>query len=378
LAASALIWLSGVSLWAQQRQDIVISVPPVTGQGRSPDDILYFTDMTIMEVGSRGYSLGEHGSDYILAGSVSRADTEDEGTKPPVPEDDWYAFHIELIEAETGRKILEQDLNYQHTEKVNEFFPLLIFNMLANIPLTKLAVDDSGNGSPEYMYISPDPPPGPPQHWLYLGLRAGTSLRVYKRSTAEPFIEKDVHHYYNINAALQLTWQMVSFMGIQAEGIFSNDYAPYEIYETNAAHSVLTLRSEPFTAYSLMFPLTLKCTLRKEPLLAAALGGVYLAVPLGNMQNGVYGGSFPYSFTVPVGYTVGINLGMKAGPGYLFLDLRWAQDLGETIKTESMESLYRRSMVILALGYEIGLFRRVTGTAVKSAGAGPVSVPPRR
>ena len=358
LAASALIVLSGVSLFAQQRQDTVIAVPPVTGEGSGPDDMLYFTEMTIMEVGARGYSVGENGNDYILAGSVFRADAEDKETEPPDTEDDWYAFHIELIEAETGRKILEQDLVYQHTEKVNEFFPLLIFNMLANIPLTKLAVDSSGAGSPEYIYSSPDPPPGQPQHWLYLGLRAGTSLRLYRRSTAEPFIEKDVHHYYNINAALQLTWQFASFMGIQAEGIFSNDYAPYEIYETNSAHSVLTLRSEPFTAYSLMVPLTLKCTLRKEPLLAAALGGVYLAVPLGNMQNGIYGGSFPYSLTVPVGYTLGINLGMKAGPGYLFLDLRWAQDLGETIKAESLESLYRRSMVILALGYEIGLFRK--------------------
>ena len=203
-------------------------------------------------------------------------------------------------------------------------------------------------------------PEAPPEYWLYFGLKAGSSLRFYYRPADKVFVEDDVAHFFNVSAGLHLSFYFLSFLGVQAEALFTSDYAPYKAIDlegTGQSSALRVYHDAQFISQSLMFPLTLHFTLRKTSFFASALGGVYLIVPLGEMRNRYFGGNFAWSVDPPLGYTAGINLGTKAGPGNLFLDLRWSQDLALSRKN-SGETIYRRSAVSIAVGYELGFFRK--------------------
>ncbi|MDR2435394.1 MAG: PorT family protein [Treponema sp.] len=211
-----------------------------------------------------------------------------------------------------------------------------------------LAQSESGSSLPE-------------EKWLYLGLRVGPSVRLYSRDTAEPFAENNIYSFLNITAGVQATFQFLPFLAVQAEFLFTNDYAPYSavnpVINTNTNTGTMRAGPDPFSSYSLMFPLALRYTYRQGRLFAGALAGIYFSLPLGDMENKTFGGNFGYSMNPPLGYTVGINVGTKLGPGSLFLDLRWAADIGETQKN-SGEDIYKRSMVTIAIGYELGFFTK--------------------
>jgi hypothetical protein len=201
-----------------------------------------------------------------------------------------------------------------------------------------------------------------PEKWLWLGLRAGTSLRLYNRSAEfeDWNIENEVSNFLNVNAAFQASLHVLPWLDVQAEVNFTTDSAPYT--------EKVTITKFPFNSQSLMFPLLARFNFRSNDFSVGALAGAYFFMPLGQMTNNQMGGAFAYKMDLPIGYMLGFNIGMKAGPGYLFLDARWAADLG-TLKRASegngSESyfrsgaeLYKRSMVMLNLGYEIGFFNK--------------------
>ena len=217
--------------------------------------------------------------------------------------------------------------------------------MLANIPLTKNV------GDPLPLVSE-----APPEYWLYAGLRMGGSLRFYSRPDAGPFLESDVFHWYNINFGIHAAYNFWRFLSVQGELMISSEYAPYRSFDIST--NTVVYDDASFSSMSLMVPVTIKASLRKEPLFSASvLGGVYLTFPMSEMQCEQAGNSFSYSFVPPLGYTVGINMGFKAGPGYIFIDVRWAQDFGQMMR-DNGDPLFGRSMLILALGYEKGFFSK--------------------
>jgi hypothetical protein len=69
-------------------------------------------------------------------------------------------------------------------------------------------------------------------------------------------------------------------------------------------------------------------------------------MPLGN--------SPPY--TVPLGFTAGLEGGIHMGPGILSLDLRYSQDLGEAVSAGDPEIRYKRNIGAISVGYTFGFF----------------------
>jgi hypothetical protein len=196
--------------------------------------------------------------------------------------------------------------------------------------------------------------------WLYLGLRAGPAFGFYQRSMREPFVEQQVDNYYNVNAALQASVELLPFLGIQTELSFIRDYAPfvsYQIVSPPSGGNSLTLEAAPFISWSMMIPLNLKLSIRRPSYFVAFFSGVYVTLPLGEMKQESSGKTFKYFFEPPVGISVGINSGVKAGPGYIFVDIRWNADLGEKV-TDSGEAFYKRGMICLSLGYEVGFIQK--------------------
>jgi hypothetical protein len=197
--------------------------------------------------------------------------------------------------------------------------------------------------------------PAEPGHWLYLALRGGISAGFYTRASEAAFnaVEESVNNYLNVSAAFQVSAQLLSFLGVQTEAIFTSDYAPFRIINEN--QTAIDLYRDPFRSYSLMIPLLVKLTHRQSRYFATVFGGAYLSLPLGEMQS--RGGGFNFSVDPPFGYTAGVSTGIKAGPGFVFLDLRWSADLGQTIKTNG-DPLYKRSMFAISIGYELGLINK--------------------
>ena len=197
------------------------------------------------------------------------------------------------------------------------------------------------------------PPLSPAEKWLYLGVRAGSSLRFYTRPPTNLFYERGTFDFYNISAALQVSVQIIRLLAVQAELIWTTDYASFNAIR----QSPFAVRADPFKSQSLMLPVSAKFTYRKDSLMTALFAGVYFILPLGSMENTTLGGIFSYGLTMPLGYTAGLNIGMKAGPGHLFLDIRWAADLADTMKPDRT-IIYKRSMVSLSVGYEFGLINK--------------------
>ncbi|MDR1251076.1 MAG: PorT family protein [Treponema sp.] len=272
-------------------------------------------------------------------------------------ESSLYHLRLYLWEMETNRLVYTDEGTVRDREECERYLPSLV-NWIFSWLNQPAEIAEQFSEYPETLPLPPEPLL-PEEKWLYLGLRVGPSVRFYSREPAQPFAENKVYDFLNITAGLQVTYQFLSFLSVQAEALFTNDHAPYHPIDvnTNPSSSSISTDPDPFTSFSLMFPLALKYTYRQSRLFASALAGVYFNMPLGEMQNKTLGGNFGYSSDLPLGYTLGIDVGTKLGPGSLFLDLRWAADLGETRKNEG-DLIYKRSMVTIAIGYEIGFFTK--------------------
>ena len=355
--AAVFALLTCVALHAQERGDVVVYIAPVTGEGSTPADNVFFQELTTMEVGARGYTLrtGNMLYDYTFVGSLGRT---------YLGAEEWF-FNLALIETATDKTVVAQELAFKKREDVYEFFPTLVFTMLANIPLTK----DTG-------VVLLEEPKITPQYWLYAGLRAGSSLRIYSRATADPFLEPDASNWENVNFSIYASFNFWAFLDLQTEVILSNDFAPFRATMIDQNKGQVSIRGTPFIGWSLMVPVMLKASWRGGPVFASALGGVYLNLPLGDMQNDQLGGSFPYAYNVPLGFTVGASVGTKVGPGRIMLDFRWAQDLGPAVKTANGDPLFTRSMVLFGISYELPFFRKKTPEEKAAEKAKQAEAPP--
>jgi hypothetical protein len=269
-------------------------------------------------------------------------------------ESDAYHLRLYLWEMANARLAYTDEITVRDREECERFLPPSLEWLLSHLP------------EPPWKPAAPAPVPVtedsglrlpvPDYYRLYLGMKVGSAFRFYSRPPDSVFLEDDVAYFFNISAGFQFAWYFLPFLGLQAEVEFTSDHAPFRTVNKNKTDS-LSAYNAPFTSYSLSFPLLLKYSFRRNAFVISALAGGYLFVPLGDMRNEALvpdsGGLFNYGMEPPIGYIAGIDLGTKIGPGNLFLDLRWAQDLG-MIRAVSGETVYKRGMFSIAIGYELG------------------------
>jgi hypothetical protein len=118
-----------------------------------------------------------------------------------------------------------------------------------------------------------------------------------------------------------------------------------------------------FNMTTLQIPVLLKLDLHWRRIMFQPQAGLYLNFGLGDLEydREYYDGStYPYDFSnsdsteysSPLfGLMFGGAFGVRIGRGYLFLDLRYAVDLGE-IKIDVDGSKWNRDAVMLNLGYQ--------------------------
>jgi TolB-like protein len=185
--------------------------------------------------------------------------------------------------------------------------------------------------------------------WLYFGTRGGASLRFY---TLSGDIKGDVEpNSITYEAGVHLGLQITRFLAVQVEALYTADKVSYsgEGYEAS------------FESQSLVFPALVKLTFRPGNFLFAVFGGGYYSLPLDKLKaSSDVDEAASFDMSIPIGVVGGLNLGLKMGPGALFLDARYGMELGNTsIKDDKGNlAIYSRTMASVTLGYEIGIITR--------------------
>jgi hypothetical protein len=312
LIAFLLISLGFFPLFAQTRNDIVIYVPRVTGWGGTADDPAFFSNMFIMEVSARSYAIGHSrgDSDYTLSGNVSTYQAgyqdEDELQAP------LYALHVSLTNNLTSQVVVEQDLVYEIAAETNEVLPVLIFNMLASIPIVKVGYNDSWRNK-----------------WWYFSIEGFWSPRLYSSKGTSI-------NALNFGGGAATEVQFFNFMSFKG-GV---DIVPDTISVSS---------DEVPTGIMLEAPFMLKLVLKP--------GLYYMLEPYGGIQiNAPLTGEIAPSL---LSWLAGFQYGVKAGEGVFFVDGRVVYDLEATrLPSGSVEPETNRIMLKIGIGLKYGIFTR--------------------
>jgi hypothetical protein len=322
--------LAGGFLAAQTLEARIIYVPPVRGEGAGSSDAEWFTGMAEMEIPVRGFTLGERAEDsqYTLDGSLS--------PYPGGRGERLFALHLALINNKTGSPMVEQDLIYASRQEAAEWYSVILFSMLANIPLPGVIMPESGE------FASADPDPTDPSavspinssaknrtwqdKWLYVGAALEWDHRRYIHGDASSF--KD-----GIGGRVFAELQFLNFMSLEAGAQAARDEPRYN--------------GEAFKVYSLEG--------------YAALTGVIKV--LANCVFEPYAGvsvNFPFSTEIDIpslSWLAGLQLGVKVGPGCVFTDVSYSQDFAQAA-IKDIDFSFDRQMINVGLGYKIGFFDR--------------------
>jgi hypothetical protein len=196
---------------------------------------------------------------------------------------------------------------------------------------------------------------------LYLGLRAGPSLRFYTPSDDTPYTGGDTRSP-SLDTAFQANLRILSFLSVQAEALFTWDTASIWAYRNASLTSRYT---KDYTAFSLQFPLLVRLDFYPGKFRVSPFLGAYYLLALGKLKasDSQQGGerSLDYTVSPPIGFLGGLSGAVKFGPGMIFADLRYAADLGTFSAGDGSTEEFRRGMVSFTVGYELGFFAKKQG-----------------
>jgi hypothetical protein len=200
--------------------------------------------------------------------------------------------------------------------------------------------------------------------WLLLGLRLGPSIRFYTPSNDTPYTGGDTYAV-SMDTALQANLRILSFLSVQAEAVFTWDKASLWAYRSGSPPDLYDRYTKDYTAFSLRFPLLVKFDFYPGKFKISPFFGAYYIASLGNLKvsNSLNSeeDSLPWQVSPSLGLSGGLSGAVKMGPGAVIADLRYAADLGDLEAKEGDIQEFRRSMLSLTVGYELGFFAKKKG-----------------
>jgi hypothetical protein len=265
----------------------------------------------------------------------------------------YNAVALALYDTQTEDMIATNAMGYERTSDMDKWNRYLIYELMADAPTpTGTANTDADETASGAKSKSPSGL-GSPDYWAYLGARAGYSMRFYTDpgKNIGGFKSDDWPLGNTFEAGIQASGQVLPFLAIQAEGLFTMDTALKKLKKVDIEYKTMSLK----------FPLVVKFTFRPEQWLIAPLGGIYINAPLLKMRQTIKDDESWYKWKwKSIGWTAGVEVGRRLGPGTLFLDLRYAADIGDTfIDWQGADtSMYRRTAATISLGYDFGLFKK--------------------
>jgi hypothetical protein len=253
-----------------------------------------------------------------------------------------YYLQLWLWDMAASSMIYTDDLVYEHINEGLESLPGLVKWLFSHI-----AVISTESESPDESAWK--------EKRITVGVRSGVSQRWY----TVPEESAPGAQALNFEGGLFVSVFLNSLLSVQVEADFTIDNLVYRgIDNTGGEEYTPLLANKKYTTYSLVFPLILKANFRPGNFRLAPFVGIYAFAPLGDAvfqkRPGGEEGSFSWSADVPLGYTAGLELAMKLGPGILLGDIRYAGDFTTIRIGDAEDTSYRRGALSFTLGYGFG------------------------
>jgi hypothetical protein len=279
-------------------------------------------------------------------------------------------FQLWLWKSGDGSLVYTDEMVAGNTNEALNYMPAMVSWIFSHIP------EEDGDSRVYEAADTTGYTPGPQydaqndilNRWLYAGLRGGGSFRFYTLPEFTKDYPSDTPNAFSYEISFQFAFRFLPFMSIQAEAVFTQDRANFQgagYYNEPGGISWHIFYTDRYTSTSLLFPLTVKFPLVLDPYIISPFGGIYWALPLGKMtlDSNIANrktGEFDYDLTGRFGITAGVDLGMRLGPGILFLDARYGSDFGETlIQIDDGTTIrYKRAMLSISIGYELALMSK--------------------
>jgi hypothetical protein len=346
---------SSILAFSQNRADTTLYIAPITGG--SPSERTFFEENLNMEVSAAGYNLIDDLFDAIYSITASIA-----------PEDDGNVLSVTLSNVAESREMVTQELFFVQPEESYEVLPFLVWQMLANAPFLVTEVPppplplplpptvvttDSSNAArmaPIVNLINAVPDDDTWKNkWIYLGAKFGPSLHFYMTGSDSYNEDQDIQSF-TVEAGLEASVQVLDFLSVQVEVVFSMDNADYR--DLNKRPPETGTVDRMYNSTYLYFPLIVKGVLKPgRTFLVEPYGGAYLNTGLGG------------DIQLPTGgWLAGAGFGFKVGSGVLFIDLRYAMDFSDSTVSGSGEYselvAFRKQTATISAGYKIGFLNR--------------------
>jgi hypothetical protein len=337
---AVVLLLPAFVLFAQSRDDVKVYVPPVSGG--NAEEQMFFIENFKQELSGANYVVVENqnDSDYTLALSVTRDKYEEGGV---VQTDN--VLTVSLLASSDGRELLQFSWGYVDLEEMYEWNLHLIYQAMANVPLTKItSVPDTNHWRNKWLYVrasfdypitfyaNPDPP-------AILGPMPASGRQEYDK------LDHKVLPYPGFTAGIE--FQFLNWMSV--EGNFQLSFG-----------DPFSLSLIPALGLELKFPLKPSKHFMLEPYGIAVFPTTIATETLEFPTLGVGGG---------------FQFGVKGGPmGAIFVDVNYVHYLGDVVtkntdidRPNPSTISWQRFSVGLGIGYKIGFFNRNKDEPVEDA-----------
>jgi hypothetical protein len=309
-------------LFAQSRDDIVVYLSPVTGG--TPEQQAFFTDNFKMELMGANYAVvdEQRRADYAMNLSVTQ---EIEEGYDDVVEEIINVLNVSLLDNKDGREILQFSWAFNSLEEMYEWNLHLIYQAMANVPLTKLtAVPDTNHWR---------------NKWLYIAGYAGISFQF--------------GFYESVEVTRRPTFNMAPIFGLGLEFQFLN-FMSAEIEVIGGPYAVET----GYNSLVLSLPILLKFPLKPAR--------HFMLEPYGGVQFNT--SSDPSIAASVMSWVGGFQYGIRGGErGAIIIDIRAIGDFGRTNlqptyapygsdgpKFDSVKGF----QLAFTVGYKVGFYNR--------------------
>lgn len=335
-ALAALLLVIPVVVFAQTRNDTMIYIPTPTG-GNSTQQA-FFKENFEMETIAAGYATTNNASesDYVLRLEIRpNMITYDDGTQELAPpEEKQNLLELRLIRNEDNIEIVMFNFPFTDVEEMYEYNLYLLYQAMANVPLTKLTAANEGDHWRN--------------KWLYVRADAGFGLSVFKAVSGEEWSNDNGGYWKNLTNSAS---QEVGFLPMGTVGV------EFQFLNWMSAEA----------DFRLLF------SYPDGQAFAPSLG-VFLKVPLKPSRHFMLEPYAGANFTMLTGENVvsksanlfgvggGFQFGVKGGEmGAFFIDVRYIYDLTKfnTDAYQRRKAEWERNVVAFAIGYKIGFFNRL-------------------
>jgi hypothetical protein len=335
--------LAAVSLFSQARDDTSIFIMPVVAT--TPDQASYFYDNFTMETAGAGYALAENAkdADYSLKLEVRpNMVLYDDGTEEQAPPDeDQFILSIALLDNEDDAEVVTFAFPFTDVNEMNEFNLYLLYEAMANVPLTKL----TGNEIEEELDTWRN-------KWIYLHTAFTYPIMTYQLKSEGLYGGNSIHKpgtsdYSELDHKVRAT---PGFMfGLEFQ--FLNWMSAELNFEMTFGDPV-TYSFVPGIGLQLKFPIKPAKNFMLEP---------YLAL---NSTLATSSSFYKYPF---FGAGGGFQFGFKGGNlGAFVIDANFIYSIGELITYNNNTNFpdpdrihWNHWTVGLSVGYKVGFFDRI-------------------